>query len=111
MRKGLTASQSAIYNIRTRLRKDMMNLARTHRGCPRARGCQCAIDQSLTILENAERLLFMVGLESLADPGTTRRIVNDDNSVTIEPPSLVHLVDPADGSDRELTTRDKGSSS
>lgn len=83
-RKGLTPSQTAIYNIRARLRKDMVNLARTHRGCPQARGCECFLDRSLTVLEEAERDLFSLELESHANPASPRRIVADDNTITIE---------------------------
>lgn len=85
-RKGLTVSQTAVYNIRWRLRKDMVNLARTHRGCAVARGCQCLVDKALTVLQDAERKLFEYELESASDPYISRRLVNDDNTITITAP-------------------------
>lgn len=83
MRKGHTASQTAIHNIRARLRKDAAVLAKTHRGCPTPRGCGCEVDKSLTILIEAERQLFTIEIDSYANPDRPRREVQDDNSVLI----------------------------
>ncbi len=111
MRKGTTASQTAIYNISARLRKDMSRLAKTHRGCPVARGCGCEVDLALTVLWRAERDLFDIRLNSEASPKNPRRIVNDDNSISVEQPQSVGAVDPSAASTGKLSTRDKSSSS
>ena len=79
--KRISASQRAVSNIRKRLRKDMETLAFTHRGCPSARGCGCLVDESLSILERAESLLFAFEVNSYMDPTSPRRIVMSDNSV------------------------------
>ena len=82
MRKAATASQRQLNNIRLRLRSGMEQLALTHRGCDRPRGCGCMVDQALTVLEQAEAKLFQLELNSYADPKTPRREVAGDNSVT-----------------------------
>ena len=73
MRKKVTPSQRSVNTIRTRLRKDMVSLALTHRGCKAPRGCGCYVDKSLEVLEQAEALLFKFELDSYSDPTTLPR--------------------------------------
>ena len=84
MRKKMTASQTAILNIRKRLRQDMERLALTHKGCKVARGCGCLVDKALTVLDATERQLFIWEIDSYADQTTPRRIVQDDNTILID---------------------------
>ena len=74
MRKRAPSFQSNIINLRATLRDRLVRLAKTHRACPRARGCGCVIDRALTILEDCERSLFNLELEGYADPSGERKI-------------------------------------
>ena len=84
MRARITASQRTVNHIRTRLRKDITNLALTHKGCDRPRGCGCLVDKALTALQEVEALLFRLEVDSYADPTTQRRIVQLDNTIGTE---------------------------
>ena len=44
----------------------MAEIARSHRGCPTSRGCGCFTDKTLQVLEDAERKLFSLELDSYA---------------------------------------------
>lgn len=66
MAKRRNPLQLNIYNERARLRKRMEALARSHRGCPTARGCGCLTDQTIAVLEITERRLFQLELSSYA---------------------------------------------
>jgi hypothetical protein len=65
-KKSRTLVQKNVSNVRRQMRKWMENLARSHRGCPSARGCGCTVDQSIQVLEEAERDLFEIELNSYA---------------------------------------------
>ena len=41
-------------------------LARSHRGCKAARGCNCAIDRTLSLLEKIEMDIFHIELGELS---------------------------------------------
>lgn len=66
MAKKRNLLQQNIYNERARLRQRMVALARSHRGCEKARGCGCATDRAIAILEETEAKLFGLELESYA---------------------------------------------
>lgn len=57
-----------IANIRRSIRAITEALAKTHRGCDRARGCGCPLDRTLTVLERAHEDLFSVELSIYATP-------------------------------------------
>lgn len=59
-----------LSNIRRGIRKTMESLARTHRGCDTARGCGCAIDKALLLLEETESKLFYIELALLSTPAS-----------------------------------------
>jgi len=61
--------QRNLSNYRRTLRKMAEALARTHKGCNRARGCGCFTDQSISVYELAERKLFEIELASYASGG------------------------------------------
>lgn len=50
----------------------MEKLAKSHRGCPKARGCGCLTDRAIALLEKTEHDLFELELEAYAgDSGIT----------------------------------------
>jgi len=62
----------------------MERIALTHRGCATARGCGCLVDKVLGLLQATEAQLFAWEIDSYANPDMPRRIVGDDNVVTME---------------------------
>jgi hypothetical protein len=66
MSRKRSAIELQIYNVRRQFRRAMETMARSHRGCLSPRGCKCAVDRAIAILETAEMELFKLELASYA---------------------------------------------
>ena len=63
-----TAFQRNVMNLRKILRQREVLFAKSHRGCPVARGCGCGVDRTLDLLHDTEQKLFALEICSYASP-------------------------------------------